>query len=51
MRNNLKVIGRSIWDKTVFVMCDCHAELIQFTKTLQKKAVDFSHVMNFAEIL
>lgn len=29
----MKVIGRSIWDKTVFVMCDCHAELIQFTKT------------------
>lgn len=28
----MKVIGRSIWDKTVFVMCDCHAELIQFTK-------------------
>ena len=32
MRNSMKVIGRSIWDKTVFVMCDCHAELIQFTK-------------------
>ena len=29
----MKVVGRSIWDKTVFVMCDCHAELIQFTKT------------------
>lgn len=28
----MKVIGRSIWDKTVFVMCDCHDELIQFTK-------------------
>lgn len=28
----MKVVGRSIWDKTVFVMCDCHNELIQFTK-------------------
>lgn len=29
----MKVIGRSIWDKTVFVMCDCRNELIQFTKS------------------
>lgn len=28
----MKVIGRNIWDKTVLVMCDCHNELIQFTK-------------------
>lgn len=28
----VKVIGRSIWNKTIFAMCDCHTELIQFTK-------------------
>ena len=33
----MKIIGRSIWDKTVFAMCDCHAELIQFTKLDSKE--------------
>ena len=33
----MKIVGRSIWDKTIFAMCDCHAELIQFTKLDSKE--------------
>lgn len=33
----VKIIGKSIWNKTIFVMCDCHAEFIQFTELNAKE--------------
>lgn len=28
----MKLIGRDIWHKSVIVMCDCHAEMIQISQ-------------------